>query len=71
MTTDEQIKDLERVLKSTTASIAYYEQELQWTSALKPRFRMIQRQLCKLRSRQWRLERDIQTLKENGKEESK
>jgi hypothetical protein len=71
MTTDEQIKDLERVLKSTTASLNYYEQELAHTSALKPRWRMIQRQIGDLRSRQWRLERDIQTLKENGKEESK
>jgi hypothetical protein len=66
MTTDETIRDLERALKSTTASVTYYEQELAHTSALKPRFRMIQRQLCDLRTRQSRLIRDIQTLKENG-----
>lgn len=64
MTTAETIRDLERALKSTTASLAYYEQELARTSAFKPRFRMIQRQIGDLRSRQWRLAREIQTLKE-------
>ncbi len=66
MTTDETIRDLERALRNTTSSLNYYEAELGRTSALKPRFKMIQRQIDSLRTRRLRLEHDIQTLKENG-----
>jgi len=62
--------DLERALKNVNTSIRYYEAELSRTSALKPRFKYLQGQIAALKSRQWKLERDINTLKENGKEES-
>ena len=64
MTTDERIHDLQRALRNTTSSLRYYEAELARTSAIKPRFNYLQGQITALQIRCWRLERDIQTLKE-------